>query len=161
MPPQKCSMNTCFVSFLHLSPISFVVCCRKCKWNFDQFTCVTFSQNRAFCKVMFTKLELTYFCRGRWCSHGRLGGCEVARRKCIFLTWEIFWDYAGRPQEDVMLNFKPDLGQYFGFGPIFWFWFQKYNKSKSLKFGEIGSHSCIHEYSVTIAAPCDQQKVSL
>ena len=45
----------------------------------------------------------------------KIGNCGLAKlcAECIFLTWEILWDYAGRPQEDVMLNSKPDLGQYF------------------------------------------------
>ena len=37
-----------------------------------------YSENRTFCKVMCTKLELTYFCRGRWVSHGR----ERAAKLC-------------------------------------------------------------------------------
>ena len=58
---------------------------------------------------MFTKLELTYFCRGR-CPP--MGG-KVVRRMYFPDMPGIFWDYAGRPHEDVMLNFKPDLGRYF------------------------------------------------
>ena len=42
-------------------------------------------------------------------SHGNCGLAKLCA-ECIFLTWEILWDYAGRPQEDVMLNLKPDLG---------------------------------------------------
>ena len=41
------------------------------------------------------------------------GAGKVVRRMYFPDMLGIFWDYAGRPQEDVMLNFKPDLGQYF------------------------------------------------
>ena len=41
------------------------------------------------------------------------GAGKVVRRMYFPDMLGIFWDYAGRPQEDVMLNFKPDLGRYF------------------------------------------------
>ena len=112
------------------------------------FSYKSFYEIDMLCKVMLTKLELTYFCRGRWGSPGRLlswricGGQSMyfpslpesistteqnafskqswkyfrvnfCSAECIFPTSQILWDYAGRPQEDVMLNSKPDLGQYF------------------------------------------------
>ena len=48
-----------------------------------QCSCIFFSYKSFYeidmlCKVMLTKLELTYFCRGRWGSPGRL----LSRRIC-------------------------------------------------------------------------------
>ena len=79
-------------------------------------------------------------------------GCKVVRRKCIFLTWKIFWDYAGRPQEDVMLNFKPDLGRYFDFDVKNIFASRTIYGSQN--FSQISFYICIQQVTCILATKC-------
>ena len=69
------------------------------------------------------------------------GAGKVVRRMYFPDMPGIFWDYAGRPQEDVILNFKPDLGRYFDSG------FKNILVGRkiygSLKFSQISFYICI------------------
>ena len=75
-----CKKNIIFPSCQQLYFLFVIV-----KYNWNNLDVWRFSEKRTFCKVMFTKLELTYFRRGRWSSQGRVGLAKLCA-ECIFLT---------------------------------------------------------------------------